>query len=263
MYRLKSGGVSDLGLERKVNEDSYYLDPDNNLFIVADGMGGHAAGEVASRISVDTVVDFIKTMVKEKTVNWPFEFNEELSSVANGLINAVQSANQAVGRAVVEDPQKAGMGSTIVALLIEDEQAYIAHVGDSRAYRIREQVLPSAVRDNKIEQLTNDHSWVNEQVKYNLLSEEEAKNHRFKNVITRALGSQPEVKVDLRTEEIEKGDYLILCSDGLSSLVEAEDIKEIILNSNQDPQKACHDLVKTANNNGGTDNITVIIVYFY
>lgn len=253
MYRLKSGGVSDLGLERKVNEDSYYLDRDNNLFIVADGMGGHAAGEVASRISVDTVVDFIKTMVKEKTVNWPFEFNEELSSVANGLINAVQLANQAVGQAVVEDPQRAGMGSTIVALLIEDEQAYIAHVGDSRAYRIR---------DNKIEQLSSDHSWVNEQVKYNLLSEEEAKNHRFKNVITRALGSQPEVKVDLRTEEIEKGDYLILCSDGLSSLVEAEDIKEIIFNSNHDPQKACHDLVKTANNNGGTDNITVIIVYF-
>ncbi len=258
MYRLKSGGVSDLGLERKVNEDSYYLDPDNNLFIVADGMGGHAAGEVASRISVDTVVDFIKTDVKEEA--------------ANKLINAIQSANQTVGQAVIQDPRTAGMGSTIVALLIEDEQAYIAHVGDSRAYRIREQVLhpralhktrPSAVRDNKIEQLTTDHSWVNEQVKYNLLSEEEAKNHRFKNVITQALGSQPEVKVDLKIEKIEKDDYLILCSDGLSSLIEAEDIKEIILNSNQDPQKACHDLVETANNNGGTDNITVIIVYLF
>ena len=179
MYSFKSGGVSDLGLERKVNEDSYYLDPDNNLFIVADGMGGHAAGEVASRISVDTVVDFIKTMAGEEAVNRPLGFNKELPSPADRLINAIQLANQAVGQAVIKDPQTAGMGSTIVALLIEDEQAYIAHVGDSRAYRIQE---------GKIELLTSDHSWVNEQVKYNLLSAEEAREHRLRNIITRALG---------------------------------------------------------------------------
>ncbi len=253
MYRVKTGAISDLGLKRTINEDSYCVSHDKNLFVVADGMGGHAAGEFASRLATNAIENFIDMTSKDENVTWPFGLNENLSLEANKLITAIRVANRTIYENVNRQQQPQGMGSTMVAILLKDDLAYIAHVGDSRAYRIRR---------GEIKQLTRDHSWVSEQLQKRVISEEQARRHQWKNIITRALGSKPDVEVDLRTEKIESSDYLILCSDGLSGLVEAEDIKDIILNAKGDPSVACQNLVRAANEKGGTDNITVIALYF-
>ena len=253
MFKVKSSALSDVGLKRGVNEDSYSASGENNLFLIADGMGGHNAGEFASRLAVSTIEDFINNAFLDESITWPFGMDKALTLQANKLITAIRIANQIIyQKAKTQDTYK-NMGSTIVALLVDNDSACIAHVGDSRAYKIRQ---------NIIAQLTIDHSWVREQIQKGILSEEESKNHHLRNVITRALGTEPEVEVDVRSEKINHQDYIVLCSDGLSSLVDDETIKNIILNAKGDLNSACQNLVNTANEKGGRDNITVIIVYF-
>jgi PPM family protein phosphatase len=253
MFKIKSCALSDLGLKRKINEDSYCVREEKALFLIADGMGGHNAGEFASRLAVSTIENFIDQDCLDKNTTLPFATDKGLAPEAAKLVTAVKIANQTIYQKAKTQIEYRNMGSTVVALTAKDDSASIAHVGDSRAYRIRQ---------NTIEQLTTDHSWIREQVQKGILTEEESKKHQLRNIITRALGIEAEVEVDARTEKIQNQDYLILCSDGLSSSIEDEIMKDIILDAKSNITCACRNLINAANEKGGKDNITVIIVYF-
>ena len=247
---LVGAGRTDVGLKRDFNEDAYVVDLGSGLLALADGMGGHAAGEVAARIAIDTVSQFIARTAGERSVSWPYGFDERLSEPANRLRTAIRLANERIFRTIEEHEELRGMGTTIVTALARNRSACVAHVGDSRAYFCRE---------GKLSQLTSDHSWVNEQVNLGLLSREEAARHPFRNVITRALGSREEIAAEIAEIEIRNGDRLLLCSDGLTSMLDDAQILESLERHPYDPESAAAELVRRANEAGGEDNITVII----
>src|SRR5437762_14183809 len=205
------------------------------LFIVADGMGGHAAGEVASEIAVDTVSNMY--------------YQDDSDEVASSLLRAIKRANAAIHQRAAENMLRSGMGTTCVAAILRGNGAYIANVGDSRAY---------LVRNNQVKQVSQDHSWVAEQVRAGLLTEDQARTHAQRNVITRCLGTQADVEIDVFPEPIEENDALVLCTDGLSGLVTDDEIRRIVNQSG--PQESVYHLVERANENGGPDNITAIVV---
>ena len=250
---LRWSALTDVGLKRDSNEDSYKANPKERLFVVADGMGGHAAGEIASRIAVDTVNEFIELTTKDRDITWPFEFDENITMEGNRLKTAIRLANKNVIGAIQKREDLRGMGTTIVSLWLNGKRAFVGHVGDSRAYLIR---------DRSLSQLTNDHSWVNEQQRKGTLSKEQARTHPFRNVVTRALGGKERVEVDLLEMEVQPGDIFLLCSDGLSSLVEDERILQLLLEQIEDLDEATKALVAQANDNGGDDNATVILVEY-
>lgn len=243
LLRLDVAQLTDVGRKREHNEDNmaYVIPKDPQvmaqkgaLFIVADGMGGHAAGEVASEIAVDTVSNAY--------------YQSEHDDVPAALLSAIRRANAAIHQRAAENMLRSGMGTTCVAAVLRGNVAYIANVGDSRAYFIRK---------SRIHQVSQDHSWVAEQVRAGLLTEEQARTHAQRNVITRSLGTQPEVEIDIFREFLEEGDILILCSDGLSGLVNDE---ELLRMADQFlPQESVYHLVERANENGGPDNITAIV----
>ena len=208
-------GLTDVGRKRRHNEDAYLLDAERGLFVVADGMGGHAAGEVASRITVESIQEYIAATEEEHESSWPFGFNSRVSVEGNRLTTAVEKANEKVMRAVQNRPELKGMGTTVVAALFDADRATLVHVGDSRAYLFR---------DGELRRLTDDHSWVQEQVNAGILSEDEAKSHPLKNVVTRALGGAAHVSVDLIEVPVRPGDRFLLCSDGLTGMVPDEDL---------------------------------------
>jgi protein phosphatase len=248
--KLQSFGITDVGLKRAHNEDSFYRSDDMGLFLVADGMGGHAAGEVASGSAIQAILDFLNRQQEDANITWPFEFDDHFSTEANSLLNGVRLANQRLCAVQQERPELSGMGTTIAALRIAEEEAVLAHVGDSRIYRERDGVL---------EQLTSDHSWVNEQLQKKIITAEEARNHRYKNVITRALGNRLDLDIDLRIEKLNSGDIFMLCSDGLSGMVDDDGILDI-LNRYKDLRETANKLVAQANEAGGNDNVTVVLV---
>lgn len=251
-FRFQAAGLSDRGLKRAHNEDSLSVVPDLGLFIVADGMGGHSAGEVASRQAIETIVDFLR-MGEEETARFaPPAPNPNLSETENRISSAVQLANRDVHKLAEDHSEFHGMGTTIVGILIDPDKplAGIAHVGDSRCYR---------VRDGKIEQLTLDHSWVSEQLQKKIITPEEAKNHRWKNVITRALGHRRDVEVDVQTTDLRPNDLYLLCSDGLCGLVDDDNLRRILL-SHADLDEVVTDLIRAANEAGGHDNISIVVV---
>ncbi|MFN7973461.1 MAG: Stp1/IreP family PP2C-type Ser/Thr phosphatase [Acidobacteriota bacterium] len=237
-------------VETDSNEDSFKANPED-AFVVADGMGGHAAGEIASRIAVDTVNEFIELTSRDKDITWPFEFDENITMEGNRLKTAIRLANRKVIGAIQKREDLRGMGTTIVSLWVNGKRAYVGHVGDSRAYLVRESALS---------QLTSDHSWVNEQQRKGTLSREQARTHPFRNVVTRALGGKEKVEVDLLELEAKRGDLFLLCSDGLSSLVDDKAILEILMAKRADLEEACNSLIQKANSQGGDDNSTVILV---
>src|ERR1700694_1635888 len=197
MTKIEAFGLSDVGRKRKHNEDSFAFDTEEGLFIVADGMGGHAAGEVASKITVETINEFIAATRQKEEATWPFKYNHELEFNSNRLAVAIEKANERVMAAVAAQPWLKGMGTTVVAGLLNEKLLSLAHVGDSRAYLLRA---------GELMLLTDDHSWVQEQVSAGILTEEEAKTHPIKNVVTRALGGGPSVSPDLREMEFSRGD---------------------------------------------------------
>jgi PPM family protein phosphatase len=249
--RLKvvSSGLTDVGRKRNHNEDSYLIDNDLQLYVVADGMGGHAGGGTASRIAVETIDGEIRK-AKEKDAA-PFSSVAHLqdSSLPEVIRAAVESACLAIFNAAQQDARLAGMGTTVISLLIKDDHAFFAHVGDSRAYLIR---------GDLIQQISEDHSLVNEQIKAGMITPEEAKHSRYKNIITRSVGFEEDVQVDVMGLVAEPGDTFVLCSDGLANMLEDRELLEVIQNAGaeQAPQK----LVDLANERGGDDNITVIVV---
>jgi len=247
---LTAFGLTDVGRKRKHNEDAYLLDAERGLFVVADGMGGHAAGEVASRLTVESIQEFISGTEDDHDNTWPFGYNNRYSVDGNRLSTAVERANEKVMRAVVNRPELKGMGTTVVAALFDERRVTLVHVGDSRAYLFREAEL---------RRLTDDHSWVQEQVNAGILSEEEARSHPLKNVVTRALGGGTHVAVDLIEIPVGDGDRYLLCSDGLTGMVSDEEITSA-LGSPRSLEQIVRGLVELANERGGVDNITAIMV---
>jgi len=248
--KILAHGLSDKGLSRTNNEDSFYSDKDLGLFIVADGMGGHSAGEVASRMAVEALSGYIR---KSCAGGEPLigRSDSGRSDASNRLVSGIRLANQVVCEAAKNNPSWQGMGTTIVAALADGDRLSIAHVGDSRAY---------LVRSGTISQLTDDHSVVAEYVRKGLMSKEEAEGSRIRNLVTRALGLDEALEVDVTEINIMDGDRLLLCSDGLSEMV-ADNQALMIIASNDLPESVCTKLVNEANNNGGMDNITVVAAF--
>jgi len=236
--------MSDVGRCRKVNQDMFLLDDALGLYAIADGMGGHAAGEVASDLAITALGESLRSRGEDEGPWSPSRAGELLREALN-------EGNRKICESVVTRSEWRGMGTTIVALVLAQGRAVIGHVGDSRAY---------VLRDGTLRQLTSDHSWVNEQVKLGLLTDEQASRHPMRNIVTRALGNQPEVDVDLLEEPIRAGDVFALCSDGLSGMLGDDEIREVLEAHGSVPQQACRELVERANEHGGEDNITVIVV---
>jgi protein phosphatase len=248
---FESLGVTDRGMRRHHNEDQFLIRDDLTLYVVADGMGGHAAGEVAADLAVKEVQRVVAATEDHEDATWPEDWDPRLTVNANRLVRAIVSAHRKVTGAVDADPGLRGMGATIVAALLggEGAQLTVAHVGDSRAY---------LHRDHSTELITSDHSWVHEQVVAGLLSEEAARNHPLKNVVTRALGGAQEPTVDIAERTLEGDDVLLLCSDGLNTMLSDQEI-DAILGRFTDLKEIAQQMVREANRKGGVDNITVIL----
>jgi serine/threonine protein phosphatase PrpC len=246
---VKTAGLTHVGRQRQHNEDSFLVEDTARLFLVADGMGGHAAGEIASRIAVDSISEFI-LHTKEDDGTWPHAYDEQFKRSTNRLMAAVRMANTRVLEAMRKDARLRGMGTTVVAAIADGDVMSFAHVGDSRAYLIR---------DNALTRITNDHSWVFEQVQAGMLTEAEAEKHPLRNVITRALGGALQVNPDASEIQAKPGDMFLLCSDGLTGMVPEDEILRIVT-ENADPVVACQKLIDDANERGGLDNITAILV---
>lgn len=244
-----SAGLTDVGRKRNHNEDSFLVDEELQLFVVADGMGGHAGGGTASRLAVETIDREMRAA--KNAPDHPFDSNLPLqdSPLPEYLRGAVEKACFEIFKAAQEDPRLAGMGTTTIALCVHGEHALFAHVGDSRAY---------LVRGDLIQQISEDHSLVNEQIKAGMITPEEAKHSRYKNIITRSVGFEEEVQVDVMGIVTEPGDFFILCSDGLANLVDDKEIREVV--SSGSLEDAPKKLIELANERGGDDNITVIVV---
>lgn len=231
------GGLSHPGLVRGENEDCIATRSDLGLAVLADGMGGHQAGEVASRMAIDIIAD---------------AFSKARARNLDGVAGAIQKANAAIHQAAQTRPDYKGMGSTVVVTLFDDGHLYIGHVGDSRLYRLRAGAL---------EPLTRDHSVVQELVNRGLFTAEEARQSLAKNLVTRALGVDPTIEVETGETEVQEGDTYLLCSDGLTDVVTDDQITGILRDAAADVDTAAHRLVECANSNGGPDNISVILVH--
>ncbi len=249
--RYISAAKSDVGRKRQGNEDSFCLEPGLGLFVVADGMGGHAAGEVASRLAVDTIREYIaKHLLGEELPNvGPAASGESDGAVL--LLGSIRRANQVIYETAQCRSEYAGMGTTVAAALTRGSTVVLAHVGDSRIYRIRA---------DRIAQVSRDHSFVQQQVDRGVLSVEDSYTSRYRHMITRALGLKEAVDVDLSEEPAEAEDILLLCSDGLSDLLEDEEILATVRENTSDLDQACQALVDLANFKGGDDNITAILI---
>jgi serine/threonine protein phosphatase PrpC len=251
--KLSYEAITDVGRKRKRNEDSLRVNLAQRLFVVADGMGGHAAGEIASRVAVEAIDEFIGQTSGDEEITWPFGIDESISYDGNRLKTAIRYANQKVLEATQERADYAGMATTVATLLVEDKIAHIGHVGDSRVYLFRE---------GQLRQLTRDHSLVFEQVQSGVLSAEEARTHPLRNIVTRALGGTADLEVDIQGLASEAGDLVLLCSDGLTTMVGDPAISDILRESGGAPDAAARRCVDAANANGGDDNITVLVVRF-
>jgi protein phosphatase len=249
---IVAAGLSDVGLQREHNEDSFCILPEFDLYIVADGMGGHRAGDVASRMATHAIASFFHATAKEDAT-WPFHFDPHLSFEENRLITGIKVANKRIFEASTRYREVHGMGTTVVgALLARDRRKlYVAHVGDSRCYR---------VRNGAITLLTRDHSLLNDYLLVMPHLTPEQREELPKNVITRALGMQESVVVDVVPDQPQIGDVYVLCSDGLSGMVSDEEILETILQCHDDVEAMAKNLVQRANDRGGEDNVTVVVL---
>ncbi|WP_242395460.1 Stp1/IreP family PP2C-type Ser/Thr phosphatase [Anaeromyxobacter oryzisoli] len=246
---IAASGQTDVGQRRDHNEDAYLVDPDLKLFVVADGMGGHAGGGTASRLAVETIREAVGQARERDPRLFESPAGVEESPIPDVLRRAVEAACERIFQTAQAEPELTGMGTTVTAALVEGAGAYVAHVGDSRCY---------LVRGGRIYQISEDHSLVNEQLKAGAISAEEAKHSRFKNIITRSVGFEPKVQVDLMGVELQEDDALVICCDGLSNLVDDPEILQVVEETSLDDAPAR--LIALANARGGDDNITVIVI---
>ncbi|MBS4536107.1 Stp1/IreP family PP2C-type Ser/Thr phosphatase [Clostridium sp. D2Q-14] len=241
---MKYGGCTHVGKVRETNQDSYYINYNDNLpvFAVADGMGGHNGGEIASDIAID--------VIKNNSEIYLNKLSEEKLSIENFIRHTLELSNEQIYKAAIEDESYKGMGTTVTMGCIFKDELFIGNIGDSRAY---------IIKNNNIIKITEDHSLVAELVKNGTITKEEAINHPQKNIITRALGTDENVKIDIYNYHIQENDVILLCTDGLTNLVSEAKIMEYIEEFN-DIQNICDNLINHANDNGGYDNSTVIII---
>jgi len=242
--------MTDVGRVREHNEDDIGCDPDIGLWVLADGMGGYNAGEVASGIAVKTTIDLVTEACRREN---RAEIEPETGYMRQTIVlrDAIMRANKIIHQTAQSQPQCEGMGTTLVACLFYNNRISIAHVGDSRLYRMR---------DNRFEQITMDHSLLQELVDRGYYSQEEAQRSTNRNYVTRALGVEPQVQVEVQEVEVRKGDYFLLCSDGLPDMVEDEDIHLTINTFSTNVETIGEQLIKLTNDNGGRDNVSIIIV---
>jgi PPM family protein phosphatase len=250
--QIVSSGLSDVGRVRTNNEDSFRIVEPLNLFILSDGMGGEAHGEVASAMAVDVINKYCESEKEDSGATVLDEAPANISAQTRRLKSAVAKANFQIYQAAQKNPEQRGMGATITALWLKDTLLSIAHVGDSRAYLLR---------SGNLQQLTNDHSLVAEQVRRGLITPQQAEESEMQSVLLRALGAHPEVEIDVDEVEIIPRDVLLLCSDGLTRMVTEPEIAGA-LQAETVPSAAAQRLIALANDNGGVDNVTVIVVRF-
>ena len=248
MLRIEFAGDTHVGQKRDTNQDALLLLPEEDLFVVADGMGGHLSGEVASSLAIETMKDFYIESGEDSDITWPFRTENDYGYHASRLIVSVKLANLRVFETSQSGRQYKGMGTTVVATHFADEDLYVAHVGDSRAYRLR---------GGTLEQLTEDHSLLNDFKKNIRMSREDEERFPYKNIIVRALGMKNTVEVDVRKTRPLAGDVILMCSDGLNGEIDDESIRRVLLEE-QNLTRACARLIQMANDSGGKDNVTVI-----
>lgn len=246
---LVSSGVSDVGLVRTNNEDSFRILEPLNLFVLSDGMGGEAHGEIASALAVETIVKYCMDIKDDSGSTLHGEGNSKLSEKTKRLESAVHLANDRICLSAQEHPEQRGMGATVTAAWVDGAKLSIAHVGDSRAYLLR---------SGSLQQLTTDHSLVAEQVRRGILTPVEAERSEMQSVLLRALGAQPKIEVDADEHTLFPRDIILLCSDGLTRMVTDPEIAGT-LQAETNPEKAARRLVDLAKESGGQDNITVIV----
>ena len=250
---VRASAISDVGRVRKSNEDAYFSDVDMRLFAVADGMGGHEAGEVASRLALEALSGFIRRSATETDFSWPYGLDKTLTYAGNRLRTGIHLANRRVFRAAENNDDYSGMGTTIVGLLVDGEHIAIGHVGDSRLYRLGGGVL---------EQLTEDDSWAATVLAHNPRAQaSDLAHHPMRNVLTNALGAREHVDVHLLERDLLPGDTLLLCSDGLHGVLSEADVKAI-LDAEPDVERAARALVDQALTCGSRDNVTALVVRF-
>lgn len=243
---------TDAGLRRSSNEDSYAARPEVGLFLVADGMGGHAAGEVASRVVVESVAAFIEeTAGADRNRTWPFPFEPGLSLEANRLKSAFRLANRKLAMAIADSQDLRGMATTASAILHGEGSSSVAHIGDSRVY---------VLRGGELTQITDDHSWVEEQVRAGTLTPDAARQHPWRNVVTRALSGVDDPEIDVVEIHPAPGERYLLCSDGLFGVVADNLLAEILGDQSGSLDDICGRLIEAANAAGGPDNITAMIL---
>lgn len=247
--KIEAFGLSDVGRKRTRNEDSFLINDKLNLYLVADGMGGHSGGEFASHLASSTIEDVIQNMTSDPEATMISGVNTSDADYGERLRFAIQSASEKIYDRALYDTTLKGMGTTTVAALFHERGVYIANVGDSRAYLFHA---------NQMEQITIDHSLVSEQLQAGVISKKEVKGHRLKNIITRSVGYQETVQIDLKKFPIHMGDKILLCSDGLSNMVDDEEIKKCV--TKHTLKEAAKRLIEAANQKGGDDNITVLLM---
>ncbi|NMA87444.1 MAG: Stp1/IreP family PP2C-type Ser/Thr phosphatase [Tissierellia bacterium] len=240
------GVRTDTGRIRENNQDSYYLPSEESkpLFIIADGMGGHKAGEIASNLAINIISENFNDFLNKGNINE--------KNIKNNIIESFNEANEKIYRKAMKEEECSGMGTTVVLAYISDENLYIGHVGDSRAY---------SLYGEEFLQITEDHSLVEELIKNGSISKEEAKTHPQRNIITRAVGTSRDIDVDILVLPKTAVEILLLCTDGLTSMLDDNEIKDTLINS-ENMQIACDRLVQFSNDKGGYDNITVLALEF-
>jgi protein phosphatase len=248
--RVRFAGDTNIGRKRDHNEDSIALpETGERLAIVCDGMGGHASGEVASRLAVELIVDHFTETGKQQTLTWPYKVDRDMRKDINRMVTGIMLANLEIWERAQREPRFKGMGTTCVGIYFLDDHLIIGHVGDSRCYR---------TRGTEITQLTEDHSLINDYIRMKRVTPEEAENWPHKNVIVRALGMKESVQVDIMTEKPHVGDTYLLCSDGLTGMIKDDQMQHILM-TERDLDRAVERLITAANEEGGIDNISVVL----
>ena len=249
MLKILNFGETNVGMKRTHNEDSFLNFPDENLFVVADGMGGHSSGEIASQMAVEAISNFFKATRQDEEITWPYKIDKNLTLDENRFIMSIKLANLRIHEAAQREARYRGMGTTVAGINFVGDHVLVGHVGDSRVYLIRK---------GHITQITEDHSLLNDFIKAHKLTPEEIANFPHKNVIVRALGMKDTILVDLSRHQIQPEDVYLMCSDGLSGMVSDKQICEVIQQT-PDLPLACNTLIEMANKAGGVDNITCIL----
>ena len=250
---LEAYGQTDVGRRRKLNEDNLLVDQEPGLFAVCDGMGGHNAGEVASKMAIETLQAFIEKSHREKEITWPYGLDVNLSFDGNRLKTAVKLANKKVFRAADNREDYTGMGTTAVAALVSENVLTVGSAGDSRCY---------LVRGGKLTQLTRDDSWVSAALGEGILNPDEIERHPLRNVITKAVGAKETIELDVVEQKLEPGDVALICSDGLHAMLSDDQILATLTPIPATLEEAAGKLIDAANEAGGKDNVSVVLLRY-